>query len=47
MENLMRVHMLPPQFVPDMPKVMSQKKLNQRMRSWSSPSFIKQAEHAQ
>ena len=47
MENFMRIHMLPPQFVPNIPKVMSKKKLNQRMRSWSSPGLIKQAEHAQ
>jgi hypothetical protein len=43
----MRVHILPPQFVPYMPQMMSQKKPNQRGRSWSSPCFIKQAEHAQ
>src|SRR5579871_2684034 len=42
----MRVHMLPPQFVPNKPQVIVDKKLSQRGRSRPLPRLVKQAEHA-
>jgi hypothetical protein len=47
MEHFMRVHKLPPQLVPNMPQMMSQKKPDKRSRRCSLPGFVKQAEHAQ
>ena len=47
MENLVRIHILPPQFVPGMPQVMILQKLNQRERSRPSPCLINQAQDAE
>ena len=47
MKNLMRIHMLPPQFEPKTPQMTSLKKLNEWKWSWRAPQFVDQTQSAQ
>jgi hypothetical protein len=46
MKNRMRIHMLPPQCVPNIPQMMSLKKLNEWKWRWRAPQFIGQTQSA-
>ena len=46
MKNLMRIHMLPPQCVPNTPQIMTMKKLNEWKWSWRAPPFVDQTQSA-
>jgi hypothetical protein len=46
MKNGMRIHMLPPQFVPNIPQMMSPKKLKEWKGSRRAPQFIDQTQSA-
>ena len=46
MKNLVRIHMFPPQFEPNMPQMMSLKKLSESRWRWRAPQFVRQAQRA-
>ncbi|MGA8088793.1 MAG: hypothetical protein WCA10_16045 [Terracidiphilus sp.] len=46
MKNLMRIHMLPPQFEPNAPQMMRLKKLNEWKWRWRAPQFVDQTQSA-
>jgi len=46
MKNLVRIHMLPPQCVPNVPQMMSLKKLNEWKWSWRTPQFVDETQGA-
>ena len=46
MKNLVRIHMFPPRFEPNMPQMMSLKKLNESRWRWRAPQFVGQTQTA-
>lgn len=46
MKDFMGIHMLPPQFVPNTPQMMSLKKLNEQEWRWCAPPFVDQTQSA-